>query len=91
MEWHIAHTVAACFFGFLGFFMDMQSFLGGIRVLRKGKGPRGILLWPFALYVLAAFTSDAALNLKLIAIAIGLAFHLLSTIGMRFIGRMRAR
>jgi hypothetical protein len=91
VEWHIVHTITACFLALFGFFMDLQNLMGAIRVLKKGKGPRPLLLLPFALYVLAAFVSDGPMSFKWIAIGIGLVFHIVATVGIRFIGSLRAR
>jgi hypothetical protein len=75
----------------LGFFLDWQNLMGGIRVLRKGSGPRPVLFWPLATYVLAAFVCDGAMPLKWAAIGAGFVFHFIAAFGVRFIGGLRAR
>ena len=83
MEWHLVHTIAAAFFGMLGFFMDYQSLMNGVRARRRGGKSVVVMLWPPLCYVSGALISDLSASDKGILIAIGVAFHLLSTVGMR--------
>jgi len=89
MEWHLAHTVAASFFALFGFLMDAQSFLGGLRVLRTGRGPKGLFFWPLLSYVVAALFWDISWVFRAEAISVGLALHLISTVGLRSIRKKR--
>lgn len=83
MELHLIRTIAAVFLGLTGFFMDMQSFIGGLRVLRTGRGTQGLLVWPFLLYALAALLYEGAVATRAEVLCGGLAFHLISTVGLR--------
>lgn len=86
MEWHLFLTIAASFFAILGFLMDLQSLLGGIQRLRKGRAPRPLYLWPIAAYLVAALIYDGALPFRAEAFGVGVIFHLVATMGLRPFG-----
>ena len=86
MEWHLFHTILASFLAVFGFVLDLQSFIGGLSFWRRGSGPRPLLVWPLVFYIAAAFTCDGSINFKIGALAAGLAVHLISSGGVRWLG-----
>lgn len=90
-SWLVLRTVAAAFFAILGLLIDVQSLFGGVAYMRKGRGSKPVLGWPLLSYLAAVLFCSAGLGLRVVAFALALVFHLLSTFGIRALPTHRSR